>query len=585
MHVIVEKVKGLATARLQEIEREIQELNDLRNTFVEEAKSILIDLDPLLTALDEGSASQEDINLIYRKVHTLKGSAGSLPNSSSLVRLAHSLETVLTGMKEGKVERSPDLVTAMLQALELFNACVSALESGVDLPNTSELQSKLNLFAGQQPAVATKAASSAELNPKPDKPQRKAESTEDGVMVQNERLEILKDLAGELVAFKNTYDVFLKQHGDEMGVHLRELMEMARTLFKITDNLQAEVLNIQQVSFGKTFSKFPRVVRQVAGELGKQIKLTVHGAQMTVDRTVSRALSDALLHAVRNSCDHGVEKPEQRNRSGKSPIGEIAIKGSQSADTITVEVIDDGAGLNRDRILSKAVERQIISPERAKDMPDAEVWDLLFQPNFSTAEKVSDISGRGVGMDVVRTAALKLGGNAWFSTVPGKETRLTMQFPVPKSLVVEASVVAKFGDHIFIVPFNTISEIRYVDEAEMTFVQPHWTIQNRGVTIPVGSYLFMVDDPAVSRVQRESGSFKRSGLLAILQHRGRSVGVYLDQVIDQMEAVIRPFDDVIGRISGFRGVSRLPNDEVGYVLSAEDAIRNVYEVTRGSQVS
>jgi two-component system chemotaxis sensor kinase CheA len=582
---VVSRIKIVAVGRIEELEREKRELEDLKNIFVEEAKSILVDLDPLLTNLDE-AVTPEELNLIYRKVHTLKGSAGSLPNSAHLVRLAHSFETCLSGLKDRKISITPEMLTVMLSSLEILGQCVSAIAHNDDLPDTSNLRSTLDILS-QTSSSSSPTTGQAVMGPSGSNVSktaatepRKTDTSEDGVVVHNDRLELLKDLAGELVAFKNTFDVFLKQHGEEMGGNLRELMEMARTLFKITDSLQAEVSNIQQVTFGKTFSKFPRIVKQVSGELRKQIKLNIVGSEMTVDRTVSRVLSDALMHAVRNSCDHGVEKPDIRTKAGKSAFGNINIKGAQSADTITVEVFDDGAGLNRDRILKKAIEMEMLTQDSASNLSDEEVWEMLFLPNFSTAEKVSDISGRGVGMDVVRTAAKKLGGNVWFSTIPGCETRLTMQFPVPKSLVVESSVVAVYGDHTLIVPLNSISEIRHVDENEMTFVQHYWTFQNRGSTVPAGSFRFIVDDESVSKGERYAASYKRSGLVAILQHRGRSVGVFLDQIVDQLEAVIRPFDEVIGRISGFRGVSRLPNDGVGYVLSAEDAILNVLESSK-----
>lgn len=586
--IMGELVDRIANARLLEIERDMKELDDLRLVFVEESKNILLDLDPLLSDLEEDEVNIDNLNIIYRKVHTLKGSAGSLPGSGPLVRLAHSFESLLTCLKENKAPLKTDTITTMLAAFELLGACVRGIDLREELPDTTLVQQSLDQFAsGKKPdsqgiTSSTSEPTKAITNTKISNAARKTESSEDGVAVSNEKLEILKDLSGELVAFKNSFDVFLKQNSEALGTHLPELMEMDRMLFKITDQIQHEINDVQQVAFGRTFSKFPRVVKQVAGELGKQIKLNIIGQSMNVDRTVSRALSDALIHVVRNSCDHGVERPDTRVANGKNPTGTITIKGSQSTDMITVEVSDDGSGINVDRVRNKAVERGLVSEAESKDMKDEDVYNLLFEPNFSTAEKITDISGRGVGMDVVRTVARKFGGNAWFNSQKGQGTTLTIQFPIPKSLVVESSLVGQSGEFLIAIPLSSISEIRHVDETELTYVAPHWTLQNRGVTVPVGSYQFFIDDPALSKEEKEVACAKKSGLVAILQHRGRSVGMYLDAIVDQIEAVIRPFDDVIGRINGFRGVSRLPNDGVAYVLSAEDAVRNILDATRES---
>lgn len=303
---------------------------------------------------------------------------------------------------------------------------------------------------------------------------------------------------------------------------------------------------------------------------------------MTVDRIVSRELGDALIHAVRNSCDHGVELPEKRVASGKLAQGTITIKGSMIGEMITIEVQDDGGGLNRDGILAKAIEKKMIAESESKDLPDSDVWDMLFLPNFSTAAQVSNLSGRGVGMDVVKTVALKFGGSAWFETVMGQSTKLTIQFPIPRSLVVEKSIIATAGAVTLAIPLSAITEICTVPSDQMEFLKPFWTFQHRGATVPVGSYVMFVDDKDVSREERLASSTKKTSLVAILQYQGKNVGLQLDAIIDQLEAVIRPFNDVVGKISGFRGVSRLPGDGVAYVVSAEEAIRNVYDLSKNN---
>jgi two-component system chemotaxis sensor kinase CheA len=580
----IEKIASkVANIRLIDIEREQQELEDLRGIFIEEAQGVLTELEALISGMDEGSTDINQLNLIYRKVHTLKGSAGTIPNASNLVKLAHVFETSLTGLKEDKLNMTSELHAAMVTAVDSLNSCVQCLASKDPLPDTTSIQQTLDNFNQGKSRVGAVAASTLQAKSTENKPISKSETSDDGVVVSSDKLESLKELSGELVAFKNTFNVFLKQNAEALEQQFKELMDMDRILFKLTDQLQTEINDIQQVTLGKTFSKFPRIVRQVSGELGKQIKLQLIGQDMTVDRIVSRALGDALIHAVRNSCDHGIETPEQRAQSGKHRQGVISIKGSMIGDLITIEIFDDGGGLNRDRILKKALEKDLIKANEINNIPDSEVWDLLFLPNFSTASQVSNISGRGVGMDVVKTVATKFGGNAWFDTVAGQSTTLTIQFPTPRSLVVEQSIVAASGDISLAIPLNAINEIRSVAKEEMSYLKPFWTFQHRGSTVPVGNYLMFVNDPDVPKDARINASVNKDSLVAILNHQGKFVGLQLDSIVDQLEAVIRPFNEVIGRICGFKGVSRLPGDGIAYVVSSEDAIRNIYDLTKSNQ--
>jgi two-component system, chemotaxis family, sensor kinase CheA len=570
-------VNKFADARRMELERELLEMDTLRQIFVEEAQGVLVEVEDLVTKMADSAPGPNELDLLFRKIHTIKGSAGTIGSATNLVKLAHIFETVLSHMKDGKLSLTGPLQATMLASVDAISSCVTCLAKGTPLPDTLHLQTDLANFAGNRApsggvVSATKTAAAEKTGA--------TELAEDGLVVSTAKLESLKELAGELVAFKNTFSVFLKQNGDHLGVLVPEFIDMDTILCKITDSLQSEITDAQQVPLAKTFGKFPRIVRQVSGEVKKQIKLNLIGQEMTVDRIVSRELGDALIHAVRNSCDHGIELPEKRVASGKLAQGTITIKGSMIGEMITIEVQDDGGGLNRDRILAKAIEKKMITESESKDLPDGDVWDMLFLPNFSTAAQVSNLSGRGVGMDVVKTVALKFGGSAWFETVLGQSTKLTIQFPIPRSLVVEKSIIATAGTVTLAIPLSAITEICTVPSDQMAFLKPFWTFQHRGATVPVGSYVMFVDDKDVSREERLASSTKKTSLVAILQYQGKNVGLQLDAIIDQLEAVIRPFNDVVGKISGFRGVSRLPGDGVAYVVSPEEAIRNVYDLSK-----
>jgi two-component system, chemotaxis family, sensor kinase CheA len=421
-------ISKTAANRLKELELEAAEMESLSRTFVDEAQGVLVELEELVTKMADVAPTAAVLNSIFRKVHNLKGSAGVVGGASNLVDLAHVFETVLSHLKGGSVSMNGELQETMLASVDLLSSCVSAIAQRAEIPDTRHMQSRLTTSSSGKPE---KDRSGPKTTAAKDEKAPVIEISDDGLVVSNLKLGALKTIAGDLMTFNNSFCDTLQKNRPLIETHVPSLLNMDVLLGKMTSALQAEIIDIQQVPLSHVFGRFPRIVRLVSGEVKKQIKLELVGQEMTVDRIVARELGDALIHAVRNSCDHGIELPDSRVSAGKDAEGTITIRGRLVGSMITIEVEDDGAGLNRDRILAKATEKQLVSSADAKKLSDRDVWEMLFLPNFSTAAQVSNLSGRGVGMDVVKTVALKFGGTAWFDTVLGQSTKLTMQFPVP----------------------------------------------------------------------------------------------------------------------------------------------------------
>ncbi|MES2744034.1 MAG: response regulator [Bdellovibrionota bacterium] len=552
---------------IKEKQRYIEESRALLLTFIEEARDLMIDFEPSILALEEHPDDKAGIDRFFRKLHTVKGSAASVQGGEKLSKLAHAMENILTLLKEGRYTITPQLVTHFLECNDLIGRYVDALEDGHSPPDLSEAIVVLEQLL-QNPASKTPHPVNAQIS----KAKGNLESTpleDDGVLVSAEKLDRFMDIAGTLVAFKNGFDGFVRYVAQGGQINLASLENMNRTIMKISDNVQSQIIDVRKVSLAKTFTKFPRVVRQAAAELSKQIRLDIVGQELAVDKTIAKALGASLIHAVRNSCDHGIERPDVRKAFGKPTQGLIQITAIQIGKTISIIIKDDGAGLNRERIVAKAIERGLLDKSKADKLSDEDAYELLFLPGFSTAEKVSSLSGRGVGMDVIKTTAINLGGTAKLTSSTGVGMTLSISIPILTTVMVEKSLLVESKDILIAIPLTSVSEIKPLKLSELTLIQGRWTIDFRGATVDVVDYRDVLENQAtcVGKSSSSDGS-----LIVFISHRSRLLGLIVDNVLDQFEAVIRPFDSIIGGVKGFIGTALMPSNELAFVLSAEDVI-------------
>ncbi|RYZ91464.1 MAG: response regulator [Proteobacteria bacterium] len=552
---------------IKEQQRYLEESRALLSTFLEEARDLMSDFEASILSLEEHPGDRASIDRFFRKLHTVKGSAASVQGGEKLSKLAHAMENILSLLKEGKFTVTSQLVSHFLDCNDLIGKYLDALEEARPLPDLTGAMSLVEQLR-ENPGLKSELPINAQISQA--KGQQDAPTTEDeGVLVSADKLDRFMDIAGTLVAFKNGFDGFVRYVAQGGQINLAGLENMNRTIMKISDNVQSQIIDVRKVSLAKTFAKFPRVVRQAAAELSKQIKLEIIGQELAVDKTIAKALGASLIHAVRNSCDHGIEPPELRKSLGKSALGVIHIAAFQIGKTISIVVKDDGAGLNRDRIVAKAVERGLIDKAKTEKLTDEEAFELLFLPGFSTAEKVSSLSGRGVGMDVIKTTAVNLGGTAKLTSVMGEGMTLSVSIPILTTVMVEKSLLVESRSILIALPLTSVTEIKPLTASELTYIQNRWTIDFRGVTVDVVDYrdILELNENDSDRSQGSQGS-----LIVFISHRSRLLGVIVDNVLDQFEAVIRPFDSIIGVVKGFVGTALMPSNELAFVLSAEDII-------------
>lgn len=376
-----------------------------------------------------------------------------------------------------------------------------------------------------------------------------AENT--SIRVSVEKVDQLINLVGELVITQ----AMLTQSAAHVDHALYEKLQAGlNQLERNTRDLQESVMSIRMLPISFVFSRFPRVVRDLAAKLGKQVELRLLGETTEVDKGLVEKLSDPLTHLVRNSLDHGVESPEKRLAAGKPAKGTITLNAYHQGGNIVIEVLDDGGGLSRQRILNKAKERGL--PVR-DDMPDSEVWLLIFEPGFSTADVVTDVSGRGVGMDVVKRNISSLGGRIELDSAEGFGTRIVIRLPLTLAILDGLSVLV--GEEIYIVPLNSIVESLQVSTLDLK------TVSGEGRLLRVrGEYLPLLPLSKVFSTGLETDPAK--GLVVIVESGGKKTALLVDELLGQHQVVIKSLESNFRKVEGISGATIMGDGKVALIL-------------------
>ncbi len=383
------------------------------------------------------------------------------------------------------------------------------------------------------------------------------------IRVDTEKIDKLINLVGELVITQSMLsDLGSRFEMRQMPVLLERMAQLERN----TREIQERVMGIRMLPIGTAFSRFPRLVRDLSAKAGKKIQLVLSGEETELDKTVIEAIGDPLTHLVRNSADHGLEPPEERLDNNKPELGTIRLNAFHEGGNICITVEDDGRGLNRDKILAKAVKQGLIAEN--EKVPDDQIWPLIFKPGFSTAEKVTDVSGRGVGMDVVKRNIEGLGGTVTIKTALGKGTTFTLRLPL--TLAIIEGMTVRVGTETYIVPLLSIVES----------IQPKTdaikTVVGKGELINVrGAYLSIVRLYEVFSLQPEHTEPAKA-ILLILETEGEQVAVMVDEILGQQQVVIKSMEDNFRKIDGVAGATILSDGTVGFILD----VRGVVEIAR-----
>ena len=383
------------------------------------------------------------------------------------------------------------------------------------------------------------------------------------IRVDTAKIDKLINLVGELVITQSMLsDLSTRFEMSQLAVLLERVAQLERN----TREIQERVMGIRMLPIGSAFSRFPRLVRDLSGKSGKKIQLVLSGEETELDKTVIESIGDPLTHLVRNSADHGLESPEERLANNKPEQGTIRLNAFHEGGSICITVEDDGRGLNRDKILAKAIKSGLVGEQ--EKLADDQIWHLIFKPGFSTAEKVTDVSGRGVGMDVVKRNIDGLGGAVSIKTVPGKGTTFTLKLPL--TLAIIEGMTVRVGKETYIVPLLSILEsIQPKAESIKTVVGKGELINVRGTYLPImRMYEVFSLEPEYTEPTK--------AILLILETEGEHVAVMVDEILGQQQVVIKSMEQNFRRVDGVAGATILGDGTVGFILD----VRGLLEMAR-----
>lgn len=410
--------------------------------------------------------------------------------------------------------------------------------------------------AANVPAPAAPAAPAAKpaAAPPAKKPAAEAKKLKSGqsVRVDIEKLDTLMNLMGELVINK----VRLEQIGTTH--RLTELTETLEQMDRVTTDLQTVVMKVRMVPVGQVFNRFPRMVRDLAKELGKELNLTIEGEETELDRTVIDEIGDPIMHLLRNSLDHGLEHPDQREAKGKPRIGEVGLIARHEGNNVVIMVTDDGKGIDADVIRRKAVEKGMISEDEANSLDDADAVRLIFLPGFSTAEVVTDVSGRGVGMDVVRSKIETLGGHVDVETKIDEGSVFKIKLPL--TLAIIQALLVKVQEEMYAIPLGSIDSTINITQEDIKTVRNKEVIVLRGQIIPIIRLGDILNVPRVHEADSDD-------IFVVVVHIGeRKAGIVVDNLIGQQEIVIKTLGKLLAGLKVISGATVLGDGRVAMIL-------------------
>jgi len=541
---------------------------DMVSIFAQDAEETLDHAEQNLLHLE---AEPQRLNELLRQFHTLKGNSG-LMGYSQMQTISHRLEDVLQHARDRQTGLGADSVRLFLKAVDVLRQCVASLRKGgsSSVPDYEAWLQRVDAWAGvssaEPPPTEAPPAPAAETS-EPPVATKPAVQTGEGVRINVERLDQLNDLTSELIA---ATAVVMHLSQSRPNVESEQFERAWHQLDLVGSWLQNLSMSMRMMPVELAFRRLHRLVRDLSEKTGKPIELQLVGAETEADRRVIELIADPLIHLVRNAVDHGIESPEERHRLAKPETGTIRIEAFQRSSEVWIVVSDDGRGLQRSKILAQGRERGLIRGNAP--LRDEQILDLIFEPGFSTAETVTEVSGRGVGLDVVRKNVERLRGRVEAQSVEGSGATMTLK--VPLTLAVINGMMVRVGRELFALPVETVRELVRPNAADVHRVADKGAVISvRDETIPLFRLadLFTIDGTA-----ERAGD----GIVVVVEDGERRAALLVDETIGQQRIVVKSLRESIGRIPGISGASVLADGRVRLILDVPGLIRIAQERVR-----
>lgn len=492
--------------------------------------------------------------LVYKAIEEVGEIIVSVPSAQDIEDEHFQLDFSLLIVSEHPLEK---IIAAIKYVSEIEDAIGDVWEDAV-IPNETIHEEKAQESKERvtKPAVSEQKTTPEETNKQSDKKSVSKPVVNHTVRVDIDKLDVLMNLVSELITSKNA---LVSVSTAAVGANNLAFNEQIEYLESVTTSLHESVMKVRMVPIESVVNKFPRMIRDLSKKLDKKMELYMSGEETELDRTVVDEIGDPLMHLLRNSADHGLESAEVRRERGKPEVGSIFLDAYQDGNNVVIEVRDDGNGIDVEAVKQKAIERGTITPEHAETMSDKEAIDLLFLPSFSTAKVVSDVSGRGVGLDVVKRKIESLSGEIETKTKLGEGSTFTIRLPL--TLAIIQALMVTVGGEKYAVSLGSVQTIESIPVQDVKFVQGQEVIHLRGKVIPLVRL-----DRALDTVSCASPN---EDMVVLIAKKGdRYAGLVVDELIGQMEIVIKPMGKYIGKCKIISGATILGNGEVALILDA-----------------
>jgi len=523
--------------------------------FHAETVDLLDGMEASLLSIQESGFNKEHVDSIFRAVHTVKGGA-SVFHFKILVDFTHDTESFLDDVRNAKIEITNEMVTLLLEIKDQINTMLEEIiqndcKERYDDATLSQCESLkqrlLVLYDDKKPQEPSQ-------SPTQTIPQSKnvvesgniAHSTT--LKIESNKIDYMINLLGEMVITTAS----VKEHSSR--INDKDLKDSVDSLYKILEELREASMKTRMVPIGDTFNRYKRIIRDLSMELDKEIELKIVGADTELDKTIIEKISDPIMHLVRNSIDHGIEDKDERKKLNKPEIATITLSASHEAGNIIIKVKDDGRGLNSQEIVKKAVEKKLISS--GDKLSESEIYQLVFEPGFSTAKSVSDISGRGVGMDVVKRNIEELRGSVDINSFLGKGSTITIRLPL--TLAIIDGFMVKIGSQPYIIPLEMIVECIELTQEHKEFLEEKNFLNLREHVLPVLNLKKFFRYNQLQNEHREN--------VVVVQFGISKVGFIVDELLGEFQTVIKPMSIVFKNLNGIGGATILGNGEVAPIL-------------------
>jgi two-component system chemotaxis sensor kinase CheA len=540
---------------------DLNDMQDLVQDFIIETEELIEQLDQDLVELENRKTDLDHLNKIFRAAHTIKG-ASSFLGFEKMQQVTHQAEEILNKLRKGEMSVTPEIMDILLEFVDYIKNILEDIKNGTDTTEITEIVKKLKL--ANEGKIASSSQTTTSNKPAPAQKEKQTaqikkatKAIEQTIRVDVSRLDSLMNLVGEMVLTRNrlgqvSSELDKRFEGDFL---IEQLLDTTAQIGLITTELQLAVMKTRMVPIGKVFNKFPRMVRDLSRDLKKDIELHISGEETELDKSIVEEIGDPLIHMIRNAVDHGIESPEERLKRGKPKKGNVFLTAYHEGNHIVIEIKDDGRGLDAEKLKKKALEKGIVTQEELNNMNEEEAFGLIFRPGFSTAAKVTGVSGRGVGMDVVKTNIEKLNGIIIIESEIGQGS--TFKLKLPLTLAIIQALLVEVSGEIFAIPLVSVIETVRINENEIH------NFEGREVLKLRDSVLSLIRLDEIFGVE---GSFNEEIYVVVVALAEKKFGLVVDRLVGQEEIVIKSLGEYLGGNLGIAGATIMGDGRVRLIL-------------------